>query len=262
MIQLHDISFSYDRTIFEHLHLTIEKNKVTFLVGLNGSGKSTLAKLMSGLLFPKQGNIWIDDLKVGKHTKNSHIRKKIGMVFQNPANQILFPRVYEDIQFILENVKFPKEQIFSCVEESLAKVGMKEYIYAYTSKLSEGQKQKIAIASQLALHPSYLIFDEATSMLDTDSKKEIYRLISELKKHMGILFITNQLEELIYADEVVIIENKKVIKYTIQELIYNIKLFHKHHLEIPFLFQLASLLQIENIQKINEIEILKRINKL
>lgn len=262
MIQLNNLSFHYEKTILEHVDLTIKKGKITFILGLNGSGKSTLAYILSGLVFPKSGTLFIDDLKINKHTENKEIRKKVGIVFQNPNNQFLFPKVLDDIQFTLENIGISKEQILPRILESLSIVGMQDYLYANPSELSEGQKQKVAIASQISLQPDYLIFDEVTSMLDVKGKKEIYKLLQKLKKKMGIIFITNHMEELIYADEVIIIEHGKVIKYSINEIIKDNEILSKHDLEVPFLFKLASLLKIDDISKMNEKDILDGILKL
>lgn len=260
MIKLDNISFKYDKTILENINLEIDKNKVTFIIGKNGSGKSTLAHLISGLLHPYSGTIKLDDLLLTKKTNNLLIRQKIGIVFQNPNNQILFTSVKEDIKFTLENMHIPRENIDDIITESLKKVDMEMYLDTNPYNLSGGQKQRIAIASQLSLQPDYLIFDESTSMLDPKGKKDIYKLLKTLKKEMGIIFITNNIDELKYADDIIIIDNKSIYKYSINDIINNNNILTKHKLEIPFIFKIANTLNIKDINNINEKYIIERLN--
>lgn len=262
MIKLQDITFKYDKIILDNINLSIDKSKITFIIGDNGSGKSTLANLISGLLYPKSGEIYLDDIKLNRKTNSKIVRKKIGMVFQNPSNQILFSKVSEDIKFTLENMKIPKDKIPNIIKESLEKVNMLDYLDANPYNLSGGQKQKVAIASQLSLNPDYLILDEATSMLDTNSKKDIYHLIKSLKKDMGIIFITNNMNELIYADEIIIIDNHKSYKYPLSKIIKDQHILTKHNLDIPFIFKIAKSLNINDISNLNEEYLLERIDQL
>ena len=261
MIKLENVTFKYDKVVLDNINLDIDKFKVTFIIGANGSGKSTLANVISGLLFPNSGKIYLDDIELNKKTNNKIIRKKIGMVFQNPSNQILFSKVYDDIKFTLENMKISKDEIPNKIKSSLEKVSMLEYINANPYQLSGGQKQRVAIASQLSLNPDYLIFDEATSMLDINGKREIYNLLENLKKDMGIIFISNDMSELIYADNIVIIDNNKVYKYTLSEIIKEYNILNKHNLEIPFILKVANLLKIKDVSKLNENSILERIDE-
>lgn len=262
MIRLQDIAFKYDKVIFSNISLDIDKSKITFIIGPNGSGKSTLANIISGLLFPQVGKVYLDDLEVSKKINNKIVRKKVGIVFQNPSNQILFSKVYDDIKFTLENMKIPKDEIPVIIHESLKEVGMLDFIDANPYNLSGGQKQRIAIASQLALKPDYLIFDEATSMLDPYGKKEIYQLIQKLKGKMGIVFITNNIDELLYADDVIIIDQQKVYKYTLSELLKENSILTNHKLDVPFLFKIANALNIEKTDDFNENTILERIGRI
>ena len=196
MIKLENVTFKYDEVVLDNISINIKKNKVTFIIGINGSGKSTLANIISGLLFSKNGKVYLDDIELTKKIDNKIIRKKVGMVFQNPSNQIIFSKVYDDIKFTLENMKYPKDEIPALIKNSLEKVNMIDYIDANPYKLSGGQKQRVAIASQLSYSPDYLIFDEATSMIDISGKKDIYKLLKTLKKNMGIIYITNDMSEL------------------------------------------------------------------
>lgn len=262
MIKLENITLKYDKIVLDNINLSIDKSKITFIIGTNGSGKSTLASVISGLLTPQTGKVYLDDIELNKKTNNKLVREKIGMVFQNPSNQIIFSKVYDDIKFTLENMKISESLIPNIIKESLKKVSMLDFIDANPYNLSGGQKQRIAIASQLSLKPDYLIFDEATSMLDINGKKDIYNLIKNLKKDIGIIFITNNMDELIYADEIIIIDNHKVYKYTIDEIIKDNNILTKHKLDIPFIFKISSALNIKDANKINEKYLLERINTI
>ncbi len=261
MIKLNNVTFKYDKVVLEDINLKIHKSKITYIIGNNGSGKSTLASIMSGLLHPTTGNITIDDIDINKKTNNKLVRKKIGMVFQNPSNQILFTKVYDDINFILENMNIQKDIRDKIIKDSLQKVNMLDYINANPYNLSGGQKQRIALASQLSLNPDYLIFDESTSMLDINGKNDIYKLIKKLKKEIGIICITNNMEELIYADEIIIIDNKKTFKYDINDILNNTTILKEHNLDIPFIFKIANKLNIKNIKDVNEEYLLRKIGK-
>ena len=262
MIKLENVTFKYDEVVLDDISINIKKNKVTFIIGINGSGKSTLANIISGLLFSKNGKVYLDDIELTKKIDNKIIRKKVGMVFQNPSNQIIFSKVYDDIKFTLENMKYSKDEIPTLIKNSLEKVNMIDYIDANPYKLSGGQKQRVAIASQLSYSPDYLIFDEATSMIDISGKNDIYKLLKTLKKNMGIIYITNDMSELIYADDIIILDDHKIYKYSLLDIVKNNDILTRHKLNIPFILKLASLLNIKNIDKINEKYILERINDL
>lgn len=261
MIKLRNICFSYDKEIFKNVNLDIQKNEITFIIGPNGAGKSTLANIIGGLIFPGDGEVYLDDVLVNKKTDNKLIRKKVGMVFQNPTNQILFTKVYDDIKFTLENMMVEKDKIPNIVEKSLSKVEMTDYLNYNPYNLSGGQKQRIAIASALSLNPNYLILDEATSMLDCSGKENIYKLLKKLKKDMGIIFITNNMNELIYADNIIIIDNLNVYKYKIEDIIKDNNILLRHNLKVPFMLKLVNKLGIDNANNISEEFILKRVGK-
>lgn len=259
MIKIEDVSFKYENDVLSDLNLTINEKKITFILGQNGTGKSTLANLLSGLLFPQKGKITIDNLIINKKTNTKCIREKIGLVLQDPNNQIIFSRVYDDLKFILENMHYPKDDINNQIKNSLKKVNMENFLDKNPYNLSGGEKQRIAIASQLLLNPNYLIFDEATSMLDINGKKKIYELINKLKKNTSIIFITNNIDEIIYADDIIILDNKQAYKYTINDILNNNKILSKHHLQIPFILKIANILNIKDANLLNEDYILKEI---
>ena len=158
-------------------------------------------------------------------------------------------------------MKVEKTLIPEIIKDSLKKVNMENFMNTNPYELSGGEQQRIAIASQLSLNPDYLIFDEATSMIDINGKQAIYKLINSLKKKMGIIFITNNMDELIYADEIVIIDNHKTYKYEINDILNDNTILTRHNLQIPFIFKLATTLKINNIDDLNEKSILERIKK-
>ena len=262
MIQLDNVSCGYQQDVLKHIDLAISKNKITFIIGKNGSGKSTLASILTGLKTDFKGEIYIETLE-SKKSSMKEIRSLIGMVFQNPSNQIIFPQVYDDIKFSLDNMNVPKEQIPKRIEEALEMVGMKAFMYANPYELSGGQKQKIAIASALALYPKYIVFDEATSMLDINGKRDMYHLYEKLKQqNIGVVCITNILDELIYADEIIVLDDSRVYKYTKLELFKDLSILSEHGLQIPFTLKVIECLSKKGIHTYHEADILTELEKL
>ena len=263
MIKIENLSIGYETNILENINLEIDKNKITFIIGKNGSGKSTLGNTISGIKKFKEGNILLDNINLKKEKNLKKIRTKIGMVFQNPSNQILFTKVYDDIKFTLENIKTPKNEIDNIIKESLDKVEMLDFINSNPYNLSGGEKQRIAIASILALKPDYIVFDEATSMLDINGKEDIYKLLNKLKKEgIGIIFITNIMDELIYADEIIILNDKKANKYTKKELFDNLDILKDNDLDIPFTLKIIDILKNKGITAHTKNDILKELTNL
>ena len=218
MIKLDNIVFGYDKDIFDKVSLLID-NGITYVIGKNGSGKSTLGYILSGVKYLKSGSIFIDDLEVNKKTDIIELRKYIGIVFQNPNNQLLFNTVYDNLKFILDNMRIDKSEYDKYIDDALKTVDMFDYKYSNPYKMSMGQKQRIVIAGAIMLKPKYIIFDESSSMLDILGKEKVYEIIKNLKKDgVGVIFITNSLDELKLADNVLIIDNKKIFKYSKNEL--------------------------------------------
>lgn len=172
--------------------------------------------------------------------KTLEIRKNIAVVFQNPENQIIFDRVYDDIAFGLKNLGFSSEEIDKRIDEALGKVDMLEYKNAYTTELSLGQKQRIAIASSLAINPKILILDEPTTMLDPVSKNQIYKILKDLKSSgITIIYITNFIDELLLCDRTVIFENGKIKKdFVKKDLLDNLDFLED--LEFPGIISILS----------------------
>lgn len=205
MIQMTNLSYKYPNFKLEDINLEINSGEIVAVTGNNGSGKTTLLRLICGLLKPKKGQILIDGKPLKKYDE------KIGVVFQNPDNQIIFNSVEDDISFTLKNYKIPKEEWEDRISEALTLVNMLPFRKSETFSLSSGQKQRIVIANMLAIRPNILLLDEATAYLDPPTKKLIHSLLLELKqKGVTIIFTTNQLEEISVADKVLVMENGKI----------------------------------------------------
>jgi len=189
-IEIKGVSYSYpvregyNVKAVKNLSLNIRKGEFVALTGMNGSGKSTLAKLLNGLFQPKEGEILIDGISTADESNMFEIRKKVGMVFQNPDNQTVATIIEDDIAFGPENIGVEREEIIRRVDEALEAVGMSEYRTRTASKLSGGQKQRIAIAGVLAMKPDIIILDESTAMLDPNGRKEIMEVACRLKAEL------------------------------------------------------------------------------
>lgn len=230
-----------DNVVFNNLNLEIEEGKITAIIGNNGSGKTTLSYLLSGLLFLKDGTITIDKLNINKKTKSIDIRKKISIVMQNPDNFIIFDKVRDEIEFTLKNMflKYNEEIIANILRQ----VKMDKYIDSNPYEMSQGQKQKIAIASALSVNSKYLVFDEITASLDSKSKDDIYKMIINLnKKGKTIIFTTNVIEEIIYANNVIILNDNEPIIIDKEALINNIDILRKLNFNIPLQLELLNIL--------------------
>lgn len=244
MVQVENLSFSYQNNkVFKNLSFSIKKGEYLCIIGKNGSGKSTLAKLLAGLIFQQEGSIKIS----GYDTKNQkdllEIRKLVGIIFQNPENQIINTTVFDEVIFGLENLAIPRGNIKEIAEKSLKAVALLEYKDRLTYQLSGGEKQRLAIASILAMGTEILIFDEATSMLDPVGKKEVLKLMKELNfQGKTIIHITHDRNDILEATEVMVL-SKGEIKY--QGSPYMI--FEDDEFT-PFLIKIKKLLEKNNIK--------------
>ena len=252
-IELKNISFSYSRDeseVVKHVSFKVHEGSYVSVVGHNGSGKSTLARLIIGLLAPNEGEIYIDDeLLTNKSVRN--LRKKIGLVFQNPDNQFIGATVEDDIAFGLENRRVPRKDMQEIINNYAKRVGMDLFLTKEPSRLSGGQKQRVAIAGALALNPEILILDEATSMLDPKGKSDIRGLINEMKKNnpnLTILSITHDVEEAFDSDEVLVLNKGELaFKGKPKDVFSNRKVLKSLNLEMPFIMDLKDKLKNENI---------------
>lgn len=209
MISVRDVKYTYDTAetqAIKGVSFDIADGEFVAIVGRNGSGKSTVAKLLNALLIPEEGIITVDGLNTVDEDKVLDIRKKVGVVFQNPDNQIVTTVVEEDVGFGPENLGIPTEQIVERVHDALDAVDMLAYAKSAPHMLSGGQKQRIAIAGMLAIKPKVLVLDEATAMLDPLGRKKIIDIIMKLHHEQGItvIMITQYMEEAVAADRIIV----------------------------------------------------------
>lgn len=211
---LTDVTFSYDKKInvIKGLTLNVEKGEYLAVIGKNGSGKSTLAKLLNALVLPDKGNVTVDGFSSADKKSLFEIRKRVGVVFQNPDNQLVASIVEDDVAFGPENLGVPREEIGKRIDYALDAVGMQEFRQSSPMRLSGGQKQRIAIAGVLALKPEILVLDESTSMLDPKGRKEVLDTVRELNRVHGVtvITVTHYMDEILDADRVIVMENGKI----------------------------------------------------
>lgn len=215
MIQFQSVTFRYDplsRAALDDVTLTIREGSFVAIVGHNGSGKSTLAKHINGLLVPTEGTVQVLGMDTKDEANELAIRQNIGMVFQNPDNQLVTTVVEEDVAFGPENIGMDPIQIRQRVDEALERVGMTDFALRAVHTLSGGQKQRIAIAGILALSPRILVFDEASAMLDPKGRSELMQTMLDLKaKGLTVIMVTQYMEEITGCDRVVVMKHGKVI---------------------------------------------------
>ena len=249
IIKTENLGFSYtdgedeltrDIPALQDVSINIERGSYVAILGHNGSGKSTLAKLLNMILTPTVGKIYIDDIDITNEdfTEDDifNIRRKIGMVFQNPDNQLVATVVEEDVAFGPENLGLPREEIRHRVNSSLSVVGMTEYARHAPHKLSGGQKQRVAIAGIIAMKPQVIIFDESTAMLDPQGRHEVVNIMERLNREDGItiLNITHYMEEAARADRVIVINDGKIaLDGTPREVFARVDDLRKMGLEAP-----------------------------
>ena len=208
--------FSKEIPALSGVNISIKRGEYVAILGHNGSGKSTLAKLLNMILTPTVGKIYIDgvDITADDFSEDDmfNVRRSVGMVFQNPDNQLVATVVEEDVAFGPENLGLPREEIRSRVDSSLALVGMSEYAKHAPHKLSGGQKQRVAIAGTIAMKPQIIIFDESTAMLDPFGRREVVAIMERLNREEGItvLNITHYMEEAARADRVIVINDGRL----------------------------------------------------
>lgn len=198
--------------VLENLNLNIEKGSFVAILGHNGSGKSTIAKLTNGILFADKGEVVVDGQIAKEDDTIFDIRKKVGMVFQNPDNQIVSSIVEEDVAFGVENLGIAPDECRRRVDDALKTVGMFDYKEKSPSKLSGGQKQRVAVAGIIAMKPMCIVLDEPTAMLDPSGRKEVMETVKRLNHDEGItiVLITHYMDEAVQADRVVVIDNGKI----------------------------------------------------
>ena len=249
-IKIDNVSYSYQKSdgkpALDGISLTIREGEFLAIVGRNGSGKSTLAKLMNGLLEPKEGTVTVYGYDTKDKSTIYEVRKRVGMVFQNPDNQMVASIVEDDIAFGPENVGVDREEIGRRIEWALTRVGMLEHSGETPTKMSGGQKQRIAIAGVLALKPKVLVLDESTAMLDPKGRREVMETLRELNEKEGITIchITHFMEECIGADRVVVIDGGKVVlDGTPEEVFKSRERLTEYKLGLPPVMALSDMLR-------------------
>ncbi|GEL07440.1 energy-coupling factor transporter ATPase [Salisediminibacterium halotolerans] len=216
VIEVKEVSFRYgenDADVLKNVNVTIEQGEWVSILGPNGSGKSTLAKFFNALLVPGKGEVVSCGLSTGRERNWTAVRRQVGMVFQNPDNQIVAPTVQDDVAFGLENAGIPFKEMEKRVAENIDQLGLNGLENEEPHRLSGGQKQRVAIAGAMALHPRVLVFDEAMSMLDPNGKQEVLQMMHTLRREhdMTIISITHDVEEALSADRLLVLYEGKVL---------------------------------------------------
>jgi len=231
------------------ISLTVGDGEFLVILGRNGSGKSTLAKHFNVILLPCGGTVYVDGMDTASEELLFEIRQRIGMVFQNPDNQIVATVVDEDVAFAPENLGVPSAEIVERVDEALRAVGMYEYRRHAPHLLSGGQKQRVAIAGVLAMSPRAIVFDEPTAMLDPIGRREVISTIMSLKKKgVTIVLITHNMDEAVYGDRVVVMDKGNIIKSgTPREIFADVEGIKSIGLDVPQVTELAHRLRAEGV---------------
>ena len=258
-----------EKTVLDGISLDIPSGQFVAILGPNGSGKSTLAKHLNVLLLPNEGTVWIDGKDTHAKERLWEIRSQVGMVFQNPDNQIIGTSVEEDVAFGPENKNIEPEKIRKIVETVLRKVKLWDRRKASPSILSGGQKQRLATADALAGLPACLVLDEPTAMLDPDTRKEVINIVKELnrKEGMTIILITHHTDEVVDADRIVLMKDGKIIGDDIPKKIFaDCELLKKAKMDIPPVVELGMRLEKQQIglegPVLQEQEMIEKIVKL
>ena len=253
IIEVKDVEFRYEgaeEDAVAGVSLRVERGEFVAVLGRNGSGKSTLAKLLNALNIPQKGEIWIDGVAAHEEANSLEVRKKCGMVFQNPDNQIVATVVEEDCAFGLENLGVPPEEIRRRVDEALRVVGMRDYAEAAPHMLSGGQKQRVAIAGVLAMRPKIIVFDESTAMLDPSGRREVFSVAEELNRRDGItiVWITHFMDEALRAGRVLVMDAGTVaLEGAPRDVFQKTEEIRKMGLDVPPMAQLAAQLRLDGV---------------
>ena len=243
------VSFSYDDEgpqAVRDVSLTVQRGSFHAILGQNGSGKSTLAKLINGLYTPGAGKVTVCGMDTQDEKNTWEIRRRAGMVFQNPDNQLVATVVNEDVAFGLENIGVPTEEMPGRIEKALRDVGMLEYANRAPHTLSGGQKQRVAIAGVLAMQPEAIIFDESTAMLDPQGRREVMAAVKQLNREQGItvLWITHFMEEAVACDRVHLMHDGRIaLSGTPREIFADAAKLKPYRLDAPPMARLAQALR-------------------
>lgn len=216
--------------------LAVERGEFVALLGHNGCGKSTLAKHFNAMLLPTSGKVFVDGMDTTEEALKYEIRRRVGLVLQNPDNQLVASIVEEDVAFGPENLGVPPKEIRQRVDDALKAVEMYDYRLAAPYKLSGGQKQRVAIAGIIAMQPECIVLDEPTAMLDPRGRTEVLDTIHKLNRELGItiVLITHYMDEAVTADRVVVMDSGRILtEGTPKEVFSKVELLKRHHLDVP-----------------------------
>ncbi|MBQ2676510.1 MAG: energy-coupling factor transporter ATPase [Clostridia bacterium] len=242
LIRLNNVSFSYPDEndtkiqLLENFNLEIEKGSFVSVLGHNGSGKSTIAKLFNGLNLPDSGSVTVNGMDTADESNMLSIRETVGLVFQNPDNQIVATIVEEDVAFGPENLGLPQKEIRKRVDEALKSVDMYDYRMHEPHRLSGGQKQRVAIAGIIAMQPECIVLDEPTAMLDPQGRAEVMDIILKLNRQLNktVVLITHYMDEAAMADRVVVMDSGKIIADdTAKNVFSQVELLKSAGLDVP-----------------------------
>ncbi|MCL2884866.1 MAG: energy-coupling factor transporter ATPase, partial [Oscillospiraceae bacterium] len=242
MIETTDLQFAYDnpdgpvKFVLDGVTLTVATGSFVGVLGRNGSGKSTFARHCNAMLLPTGGQVLVDGIDARDEARAFDIRRTVGLVLQNPDNQLVSTIVEDDVAFGPENLGVPPAEIRQRVDEALAAVGMTEYAGHAPDKLSGGQKQRVAIAGMLAMRPDCLVLDEPTAMLDPKGRREVLDVVHKLNKERGmtVVFITHNMEEVTGADRVLVMDaGRVVLDGTPREVFFQVDTLRELGLDVP-----------------------------
>ncbi|MBQ6413110.1 MAG: energy-coupling factor transporter ATPase [Ruminococcus sp.] len=241
-ISVQNVTFRYNeegenaKLVLDDVSFEVRQGEFVALLGHNGSGKSTIAKHLNAMLIPSSGKVYIDGMDTTDEAVTYDIRRKVGLVLQNPDNQLVASIVEEDVAFGPENLGIPADEIRERVDEALKAVDMYDYRLKAPYKLSGGQKQRVAIAGIIAMRPDCIVLDEPTAMLDPKGRQEVLDTILKLNRENGItvVMITHYMEEAVLADRVYVVDNGKMLtEGTPREVFSQVELMKKHRLDVP-----------------------------
>lgn len=253
MIEADQITFRYGQNAapaLDQVSIGVEKGEFVAVLGANGCGKSTLAKHFNAILLPETGTVWVEEMDTRQEEHLFDIRQKVGMVFQNPDNQIVATIVEEDVAFALENLGVPQPEMRQRVDEAMQMAGIYKHRDKAPHKLSGGQKQRVAIAGVIAMRPDCIILDESTAMLDPIGRDKVMRTVQKLNREFGItvVMITHYMEEAVLADRVLVMNGGHVVlEGTPKQVFADAERIRGYKLDVPQAKELCDALRQEGI---------------
>lgn len=253
LIETKDLYFRYEENagwVIQNLNLSVYEGEWLAVVGHNGSGKSTLAKLLNGLLLPDEGSVSVEGFSTADDESIWEVRRRVGLVFQNPDNQFVGSTVRDDIAFGMENRGVPREEMIQRIDEAVRKVNMADFLMKEPHRLSGGQKQRVAIAGILAVRPSIVILDEATSMLDPKGRSEVLETIRGLNEDVGVtvISITHDLSEVLLSDRICVMNQGEIVSIgSPREVFRQSEELKRIGLDLPFSVKLRRKLAEEGL---------------